>query len=513
MSYQNWTPECGYPIPSTIPSKQKINWYCDICKKPTFKSYDNIKASATRSQPCSGCSTAIEYRDVFNALPLRFLIESWIFNSEHFLASDERRSNEAMVFQFRCSKHPTNVWEGGFNKVKRVVLSKNISDASSISCLKCQKEADEAKLEQLKSEKNSSKIVKLINRLWGGNAEYLGKEKLVKNNTSPSQDCFYVSIPKLCLDEDESVVVQEVFLGKGRWRGELTDKVTERSLYFEIKKELKDRRDIKRCIRKARRFGAEVLKVKSVKGTKFYRYRKVTGTISSWSSEWRCDEVCWGRTGLKQGQSFLLAYLQLAFPCVKDWYEDTREILGKRKELDLGTRELLEEKGGLWVEYQGHQSHTECPSTQLVDQWKVDTAPGVLLVIDKMQRYSGDLVIKLMTEQMKGKCPELLNCALIVEPTELEKRAEELIVAKGGAVGEKLRSCLEKANPRHVLLTPETSIISAGVFDYKCGVCEELSYKVSVKSAIDKTPFGCRQCRCNRQLRKKIKLELSCLGI
>ncbi|RKZ95627.1 MAG: hypothetical protein DRQ40_03210 [Gammaproteobacteria bacterium] len=502
--YKNLEPENGFPISPQIKSKDKICWHCLECGDSHSLSIDNIFSSPSRKQACKTCDKGEQFRNLLKDHKSGIELVNWQFDSLNQYANTSNPSF-AITYTLKClvSLHPCYKLSG--SKIESAVYGDFNAPRIACPCCKVRDRywKDRAKYEEYRN--NNELLDQLLISWPNASCRYRGYSKL-NNNSSPPSHLYSI---KTKLRQNQKALNDESLITTlngpptnhlESFREKINGVFTIEKIDQKIAQYWKDIELLQEAMLEATHFGAEILEVKHPSaGQLYFKYMAAAGFISVWQTRVRAGETAWGRTAMSQGEAYLFATVKLLFPYVERWEFNSRDkIAGTKLELDLGTQELIH--GGLWLEYQGDDSHRKCPETMKRDKQKKEKSPGVLIVIDRIKGYTGVKFLDAVKEGLQqSKAAHLLEQMEEINSDQIDLLATKIIYSKADEIGRRLEKLLYEKNPKHKINTPLNKIFSSGRYSYSCGLCNKDVVGVMVKHHLDRPPSGCRNCRTERR--------------
>lgn len=495
-AYRSLTPLPGREFPIQPPLKEKLQWECTVCGYVNLLSVDNMRAHPyPEHSGCKACRSAMSAVERARENCDWLTITSWFYDHSNPYAQTEKNKFNALAFSGRCDQgHP--------QKFDRPFLA--YRSHTFVPCQEC-KRMDAVASQQRNLLKGNQKASPIIDYWAGASLECIG--------TNIRNDFLYqVQIPGTNgAPWPDSV---------GRIRGAFDTShegkpVSLTELRRRVRQDKRDRERMFEFMRLGRRYGSTVHRFGLLPGKKELgaAYQTVTGNITTFYSMRRTEESNAGRSIPKQTQALIGCVLMEAFPEEK-WRFDDRSYLrqlekavgGKPRlsanaELDIGTQGIVD--GGIWVEYQGYQSHREDPKVMATDQLKISVCQGrcLLLVIDKLDLPYADTAIQAVKSALqehpdRDRADQALTVMTEPDP---EKVSNRWLNSKLGLAHQRGRQLKDKmAFYGHRLLSDLTSVYSNGYFDYQCGYCHRISADNRVKPYIDRPSEGCKHCERER---------------
>lgn len=482
-AYRNFVPLGGFESLDTLPIKEKTRWSCSNCLVQRELSVDNIRANpeADPMRVCLCSTIDLTKKKIEIDNPNVVVIPRYhpiVYNPIQGLPK------KAIRYTLKCTKHVQS-WAISYHDY----LSRRYQ-----TCPSCVRDVQFAEREVFILSCNDDEAVKQAKKVFG-QITLSDFQKPDKPNRR-RKFTVEVTIPAAPANGNWFPV------STGRMRGKIESlRLSNLQLCKLVKQELTDRKNLKIMCDNAVQFGARIEAYSFKKRSTTPVYTVVTA--GKYTKEWtesRACETSFGRKDINVGEKLCMATLQLMFPSIKVWRYHDRSVL-KGRELDIYTPEKF--KGGLALEYQGHQSHDNDPDTIYTDRWKVKNFEGVLIVITRFSYSPKNAIDKIKKALQEKKIdPEKT-------PTEDQviQRHRSLLVDQASKTGEMLEDTLKMGNPDHKLVGRPQEIYGYGKFKYICGSCNQETNPVRVRDYLYRPTSGCHRCKYDRCKDKSKKVR------
>lgn len=363
---------------------------------------------------------------------------------------------------------------------------------------------------------NTSHLLESAQKVWGPNI-------LIK----PDCDGFWVEVPSFeGKFHPDSIPVDAIMDSRitGRLKGNLNGHIPGSTLNKLLNQDLEVIKQTASLIEKAKQFGATLkyvayrapqnnsyytgsghVKSLAKKSGIYYRYEKATGYLSNWQTRYRAEDTNFGLTSIKASQLMICCAVAELFPLNEhgeavEWVEDQRTIFLDNKELDIASRNILPEFGGIQIEYQGHQSHRENSETIARDHMKVAEAQAkghFFMQIPRINHISPEkalIAVQGAIQCFSGGAKE--PYLPYMNPCPSAEKVGNSYIEK---LPERARKTTDNLlmyckNKGHRLITDKLLFLSTDKIEYECGSCHTIK-STTVKAFIESNTDHCGSCK------------------
>lgn len=506
----------GFPI--VIKNKEPFQARCTECLFEFTTSWDKLTNTSV-VEHCNVCRYSKPSVSKFNSFNSDFKIGTFRHASELDKSVNVGKTGLpqygvlATIIHLPCFSEQ----EFPLNNLKSIYRPSQSGDGSrKLVCDYCkykeELQHDEAELKRLR---NSPLIAKAVN-IWG--------EGIIIEAIS---DGFWLEVPSFeKLFEPNKIPINAIIdpATTGRLKGQIKRHISEAMLSKLLKQDEDLISQVKDIQKAAVDFGA-TLKYVAYRGRKdnpdysgsgdfnalprkpgvYYQYEKATKHFSNWQTRFRARETNFGRTGIKADQLLIACAISEFFPYNEhgepvEWMEDVRTVFKNQKELDIGSSNLLPHLGGVQIEYQGHQAHTDDPPTMSRDEEKrlEAKAKGHFFIqigrVNHLCPQKALSSVKVAIDEYSGNEKNAFLEYVNPNPSVETIRQDYIdrLPDRAKRVTDRLLNYCEGKG--HQLVTKKIQYLSSDDIEYKCGNCGKKHSSI-VKTFIETDTRYCKNCK------------------
>lgn len=505
-------------------SKQIFKVRCSKCKFIFETTWDKLTNKST-SEHCHVCRYAIDIESKFNDLLIKFKIKEYYHDPKLDQQSNPGKTGiqkygaMARIIHSPCGK----IIEKPLNNLRKISIGSHESNGSrSLKCEFCE-ESNKISFQE------RNLLTERAKNTWG-------KDVLinVKGNK------FYIELLSFeGLYPPDEIPFEAIFDFQitGRLKGGIKGYITKKKLEQLLKQDEALLVSLKRSESIAESFGAKIKfisfragKCKYFSGSGYssclpknagiyIRYIKINKMISNWQGITRANNSNFGRNNIFAHQTMILCVLNELFKLNEKkqpviWKENVKGFFSGNKELDIFGCNLLEELGGIQVEYQGYMTHRNDNATILRDKDKMIEAEKrghFLMQIERINHISPENALSAVLDAIEKSTARVKNEFLkyINREPDINEIKKEYIYR----LADRAEDCTKKLNDfckekNHKLLTIKDQYLKSDDVIYLCGNCNSKRV-LNVKVLLETKSGCCNKCKRNEFNIKERERKLS----